>query len=231
MSAHTSPAPPGENEISAYLANRLTETEAQAFEQYCLEHPDFARDVERELQLKVGLAQIQPKALRAVERTQNWWPLALAASIVLAALGFVISQSEQSPPALLAFKARSALPVTLRNAPITLAALVQVRGNDSTIRVIVPADGVVELRFPANDASQNSEYTVQVTPESRSGNRPLVLSGLKAGPDGYLSVYLPAKQMVGKRWIVSLRTAGNPQGSSGAPDFHVQFNAAGATSN
>ena len=43
---------PGETVVADYLANRLSETEAQAFELYCLEHPDFARDVERELALR-----------------------------------------------------------------------------------------------------------------------------------------------------------------------------------
>jgi hypothetical protein len=231
MSAQTGPAPPGQNVISAYLANRLTETEAQAFEQYCLEHPDFASDVERDLQLKVGLAQIQPQVPRAMTRPQSWWPLALAASIVLAALGFLLLRSEQAPPTLFAFRAISALPATLHNAPITRAALVQTRGNQSTTRVIASADGVVELRFPANDGSQNTEYTVEIAPESPSGTQPLALNGLKSGPDGYLSVYLPARQMVGKHWVVRLRLSGHSQGSSGAQDFHIQFNAPDATSN
>src|SRR6185295_1845139 len=71
--------------IDSYVAGRLGEKEAEQFEDYCLAHPEFARQVEAEQLLKAGLTRVArdtPRAL-AAPRAMAWqWPVALAASLV-----------------------------------------------------------------------------------------------------------------------------------------------------
>ena len=44
--------------IEQYVAGRMGEAEACAFEDYCLANPEFARQVEYEQRLKAGLALV-----------------------------------------------------------------------------------------------------------------------------------------------------------------------------
>jgi hypothetical protein len=45
-------------QIDRYVSGRMSDGEAQAFEEYCLANPDFARQVEFEQRLKAGIAQV-----------------------------------------------------------------------------------------------------------------------------------------------------------------------------
>ena len=45
-------------QIEQYVQGRMSEAEARAFEEYCVAHPEFARQVEYEQRLKAGLAQV-----------------------------------------------------------------------------------------------------------------------------------------------------------------------------
>ena len=75
--------PPDQATVAAYLANRLDETGAEAFESYCLRHPDFARRVELDLIFKVGLRQMQgPDPVRRTGHRRRRM-LAIAAGLVL----------------------------------------------------------------------------------------------------------------------------------------------------
>ena len=72
--------------IGRYVAGRLGEQEAEAFETYCVENPDFARQVEFEQRLKAGITQVA-KGNTAEFVRSNYpvrWKLAAAASAVLA---------------------------------------------------------------------------------------------------------------------------------------------------
>jgi hypothetical protein len=61
----------------------MGESEAQAFEEYCLAHPEFARQVEFEQRLKAGIAQVSRGDTAEFIRSSPplRWNLALAAGI------------------------------------------------------------------------------------------------------------------------------------------------------
>ena len=69
-----------------YVAGRLEEAEAQAFEEYCLMNPEFAKQVEFEQRLKVGITQVASGSTAEFVRSNHpgRWPLALAAGVLLA---------------------------------------------------------------------------------------------------------------------------------------------------
>jgi hypothetical protein len=228
MNSDLHPARPDDSEVSAYLANRLNESQAQAFEQYCLEHPNFARDVERELQLKVGLQQLnQPAKVTAIiPRTsrQTWWPVALAASVAIAALVF-FEFRPASAPAFTVFRSLTDLPANLQQVPVTSIGLMQLRGDGAVPSVTSPVNGVVELRFLADPGL---DYAIAATPNT-SADVVLKIGGLRAAPDGYLRVYVPANQMIGKTWTISLIPAVFKDPKS-EQTFRVQFAAASTPS-
>jgi hypothetical protein len=72
--------------IEQYVAGRLSEPEAQAFEDYCLANPEFARQVEYEQRLKAGIALVARGSTAEFVRAQHplRWSLAAAASVLVA---------------------------------------------------------------------------------------------------------------------------------------------------
>jgi len=71
--------------IEDYVAGRLGEAEAEAFEVACLEDPELARQVEFEQRLKAGLGQVARGSTAEFVRSGSplSWRLAAAASVVL----------------------------------------------------------------------------------------------------------------------------------------------------
>lgn len=92
--------------IEQYVAGRLSESEAQAFEDYCLANPEFARQVEYEQRLKAGLIEVARGSTAEFVRSDHplRWSLAAAAGLVLAlaAIFYVWSPVSRSTPAMLA---------------------------------------------------------------------------------------------------------------------------------
>lgn len=71
--------------IEKFVAGKLSSPEADAFEEYCVENPDFARRVELEQRLKAGLAQVARGSTSEFVRSgrSDHWKVALAASAVV----------------------------------------------------------------------------------------------------------------------------------------------------
>jgi hypothetical protein len=92
--------------IEQYVAGRLSESEAQAFEDYCLANPEFARQVEYEQRLKAGLTEVARGSTAEFVRSDHplRWSLAAAAGLILAlaAMFYIWSPVSRSAPAMLA---------------------------------------------------------------------------------------------------------------------------------
>ncbi|HEX6397936.1 MAG TPA: hypothetical protein VFZ95_10955 [Steroidobacteraceae bacterium] len=71
--------------IEQYVAGKLAEAEAEAFEVACLEDPELARQVEFEQRLKAGFEQVARGSTAEFVRAESTlsWRLAAAASVVL----------------------------------------------------------------------------------------------------------------------------------------------------
>jgi len=99
--------------LEQYVAGKLSESEAAAFEEYCLENPEFAKQVEMEQLLKSGLAQVaRGSTAEFVRESQNRWIYALAASVLLlvAAGAYLWQQSAAVRPHILTAATRAASP-------------------------------------------------------------------------------------------------------------------------
>src|SRR5580692_6495837 len=105
---------PSEAMIAAYLSNRLDAAQAEAFEAYCLTHPEFARRVELDLYLKVGFKELDGAGRR--QRARRWWRagLGIAASLLVIFVGasWLIGRRDTQP--LTAYRSAAEVPAELR---------------------------------------------------------------------------------------------------------------------
>ena len=116
--------------IEKYVAGRLGEAEALAFEEYCVANPEFAKQVEYEQRLKAGLALVARGSTAEFVRSNNpvTWKLAAAASLLVALGGLFFSWKYLSPVAGAPLMA-AVTTDTQRNGPSMRLALV--RGNEN----------------------------------------------------------------------------------------------------
>jgi hypothetical protein len=94
--------------IEQYLAGRMSESDARAFEDHCVAHPEFAKQVELEQRLKDGITQIARGSTEEFVRSESasrWQIAAAAAGILLSLLTvFILWNGGQArtPQAILA---------------------------------------------------------------------------------------------------------------------------------
>lgn len=71
--------------VEQYVAGKMGEAQADAFEESCLANPELARQVEFEQRLKDGLAQVARGSTAEFVRSgpSGFWKLAVAASVLL----------------------------------------------------------------------------------------------------------------------------------------------------
>jgi hypothetical protein len=71
-----------QQQIEQYVAGRMGQAEAEAFEEYCLANPEFAKQVEFEQRLKLGLAQVASGSTAEFVRSNHpvRWKIAAAAA-------------------------------------------------------------------------------------------------------------------------------------------------------
>ena len=225
---------PSERTVADYVANRLSEKEAQAFELYCLNHPEFAQHVEREVALKAGMRQAQtagsegaqvselPSPTRRISR----WPLALAASVVVLGSAILVYQySSKRLPELVAFASISDLPEQLRRATVSEVKLARMRGSDAVIKVLTARDGVVEFRLIPDMPSESGVYSVQISAEAATSITPFIVRALKPTADGFLEVYVPAASLIGRTWVVSVGNDADTTNARSAESYRVEVSA------
>ena len=119
-----------QEQIEQYASGRMSESDARAFEEYCVAHPDFARQVEFEQRLKAGITQVARGDTADFVRSNHplRWQLAAAALLVVVFAGLLTWQrlAPQSQPFIMA-----AVTTDSQRAGKTLR-LALVRGSEST---------------------------------------------------------------------------------------------------
>jgi len=74
-----------QQQIEQYVAGKMSEAQAEAFEDYCVSNPEFARQVEFEQRLRAGIGQVARGHTSEFVRaeTTNYWKYAAAASVLV----------------------------------------------------------------------------------------------------------------------------------------------------
>lgn len=74
-----------QDQIEQFVSGRMSESEARAFEEYCVANPEFARQVEFEQRLKAGITLISRGSTAEFVRSDQSrrWQLAAAAGVLI----------------------------------------------------------------------------------------------------------------------------------------------------
>jgi len=201
---------PDEATVRAYLVNILDAARAVAFEDYCLEHPDFARRVEMDLYLTRGFRHIEEAS--AVQRTRSPRRVMF---VVAASLTFIVVCGllllRTHPLTLVAYRAAPDIPSALRSGPRVSITLVSLREGSTGHRVVAPQDiGVLALRVMPDSPPGPSGYMMGVALESAIIARSVTVDKLKADNDGFVEIYLPLAAAVGHTLRVTVTPAPGP---------------------
>jgi len=196
---------PDEATVAAYLANRLDAARAEAFEVYCLRHPEFARRVELDLSLKTGLAQ-----MLGSQRTRRAGPgrraaLAIAAGLVLAVGCGLFMFTRGHSDALVAYRSAAEVPSRLLAGPRISITLIRLREGSTVHRIVAPqGTGILTVRVLPDSPPGQQGYAIGVGLESAVIAKPVTVDGLRTDADGYIKIYLPVAAMVGRTLKVTL---------------------------
>jgi hypothetical protein len=219
--------PPDEATIAAYLSDRLEPSRAEAFEAYCLRHPDFAQRVELDLFLKVGFRQMpaQDPVRRTGHRRRTM--LAIAAGLTLiVACGLLLLRSVH-PGALLAYRSATEVPASLLSGPRVSITLIRLRGDSAVHRIVAPRRaGVLAVRVAPDSAPGRLGYAMGIALESAVIPRSVTLDDVHADANGYIEVYLPLADLVGQ----TLRITVNPSPLTGTESLSFRLQVAYAQS-
>jgi hypothetical protein len=201
-------AQPDDNTVAAYLANRLSAPEAEAFEEYCLEHPEFARAIELDIAIKAGLRELSLAPNRQVRR--GWLPLAIAATLLLAVLGIWWRHSvfTTGQRGLLLVTDVSGLPVPLRTQVVSGGSLIRLR--QPQIPTLIANSGPFELQVRPDIRPGLRGYQGRVQVQSPSGALDKAFEISHPNPDGSFTLYLDAAQLIGNRISVSVWPSDEP---------------------
>ena len=211
---------PDQATVTAYLANRLGQADAEAFEAYCLRHPDFARRVELELILKVGLRQTQGPDQVQRTRYRRRTLLAIAAGLVLLVGGGLLLFAPVHPGAPLAYRSATEVPAPLLAGPRVSVTLIRLREGSDVHRVIALREaGVLAVRVAPDSSPGRQGYAMAIALESVIPHS-VTLDNLLPDANGYIQVYLPLASVAGK----SLKISVNPFPATGSDSvsFRVQ---------
>ncbi len=231
--------------IERYLDGRLSETESRRFEAYWIENPDLIRDLERGARLKSGLAGLRESGELPSLMRPSWWPgglrlLALAASVVIVAIGATLWNGSRGTTGAMLAAAPSALPafdgsVLPRGG---VHAILRLR-SASAVDAVVPlptTPQALEFRVlpefddgtapAAAGARDTRPYTVSLAREHGAGraDEPLRASNLFAAADGFVSLFVDSRALPPGRYRLRLVPAGAGAAQAG-PGFVIDVRA------
>jgi hypothetical protein len=212
---------PSEATIAAYLSNRLDDTQAEAFEAYCLNHPEFARRVELDLYLKVGFKQLHGSDRR--QRARRRWAVSLgiAASLLVILVGASLLIGSRDSQPLTAYRSTAEVPAALRTGLPFELTLLRLRDGSNVHQIVAPPHvQLLTLRLLPDGPGGQRGYSVTLTRESPLHPQTLSIESVRADADGYLKLYLPLATLLGHTLAVTVMPA---QGPSGTPPLRVQI--------
>ena len=207
--------------VAAYLSNRLDPQRAEAFEAYCLSHPDFARRVELDVFLKVGMKQLHGQNAPRYTGHRRRMGLAIAAGLTLIVGCGLLLLSRTHTSALSAYRSATEVPSQLLAGPRVSATLIRLRGDSTVRRVTAPRGaGVLRVRVAPDSPPGPRGYAIGVTVEPRIISRTVTLDDLHADADGYLEMFLPLGAVAGQTLEVTV--ASSPPTGEAPISFRLQ---------
>jgi hypothetical protein len=210
--------------VERYLADQLSEEEAQAFEAYVEAHPEVTRDIENISRMKAGLATLRQRGeldslVKKQRRAPVWAVLAASAAAVVLAIVILpryLSDSADKP--LLAVAAGQLLGNNQQPLPIARSfTIARARGMVDVVTGPDP-EQAVELRLDTH-AAASQRYSVEMfrvsgTALTPLGNLPEAISQ----SDGTVSIFVRGSALLPGNYLVRA----TPFGGSEVAEFALQ---------
>jgi hypothetical protein len=203
--------------VERYLANQLTDPEADAFEAYVEAHPEIVREIELATRMKSGLATLRQRGdletvTHAKRRSGMRRPALLAASVavVLIAGAFIVRQWSAAPQAVLLASTAEEL-LGNGDQPLAIAArlfVTRTRGEPAESLAAPPAAAVLELTLDLHATDPSATYSVHLLRVAGSAlNDVGGLSRASARADGSLSFFVRGSALTAGNYLI--RVAGS----------------------
>lgn len=196
--------------VADYLAGRLSEADAQAFEEQCGQDPGLVGAVEDTLRLREGLATLRADGVLATlaRRRVAWSNRQLGAiAATLAAIALLIGVPLSTRPALVSATV-AGLGTRFSATPSVSAtySFALMRQAPREPRLALPGSGALELRMLAPESESARTFATRLESLDPSGSAVLIgaLSGVAPGEDGFVSLFVDASRMKPGRYLLTL---------------------------
>jgi hypothetical protein len=211
--------------VADYLAGRLSEADAKAFEAQCDEDPGLVRAVEDTLRLREGLETLRTQGVlgELIRRRLPWSRRQLGAiAAALAAIALLVGVPLSTRPALVSATV-AGLGTRFSAAPSVSAtySFALMRQAPREPRLALPEGGTLELRMLAPDTANAHSFATRLEALDTSGSAVVVgsLSGLAPGEDGFVSLFVDASRIRPGRYRLTLAS----MGSTNVVEDHYSF--------
>jgi hypothetical protein len=200
-----------EHFVARYAQNRLEGADLEAFEEYCLLHPEVAEQVQTDRAMRDGLHAIEPR------RSSRWPVYALAASVAVMAVGAVVWKmldTWKDDGGLYAIT--DTLPASARlSDPLRV-----VRVRDESAQVLAVGAAVSAVSLEIETANTRGAATLDVTLAEERGGEWFERGERKnvaVDPArGTVRVVVNLEELEGSHWRIQLK------GPDKSDDFHVR---------
>jgi len=206
--------------IERYLANQLTDEQAQAFEAYVEAHPEVTREIESISRMKAGLAalrqrgELAPLLVAERQRKPLWYVLAASAAAVLIAILVVPRFMDRgSNVPVLATAAKQLLGNDSQPLPISARLLVgRSRGEAQNMLNSPPAEEAVELRLDTHEDGPSVQYSVEMYKISGTALLPVgSVAGATSQSDGTVSLFVRGSALAAGNYLIRTSRAGDDE--------------------
>lgn len=210
--------------VERYLADQLSEEEAQAFEAYVEAHPEVTREIENISRMKVGLAALRQRGeleslVKKQRRVPLWAAFAASAAALIAIVVLPRYWGDSADRPSLALTAGQLLDDNRQPLPIAGRFTIdRVRGMVDVVAG-PDAEQAVELRLDMHAEAASQRYSVEMFRVSGAaltslGNLPDAISQ----PDGTVSIFVRGSALLPGNYLIRA----TPSGGSEAAEFALQ---------
>lgn len=218
--------------IARYLDGRLSDAEAELFEQHWERNPGLIRDIEAHARMKEGLSSLHARGELQRVVHHSWWGgrfrlMALAASLAVTGVcAWLWMASSTTAVPLRAAASLATLPVALGRSVTTADTyhLMRLRSTTSGPTLRLPAEPrPILLRVLPESGTDLPHYHVVIAALAADGaiGASASIDTAGAGDDGFVDLYLDSRTLAPGRYRVSVAAPGDADGTAGSFELQV----------
>jgi hypothetical protein len=220
--------------VNRYLADRLTDAERLDFESRLVASPAVVEALESAARMKAGLMRLRDAGQleRIVFSPSSWTPrvLAIAASVTALAIGIAVWRGDGARLAAPALAPSVAMLLDDSGRQLDIVgrhAVLRTRAEGYDAIIDRPrAPGALEIRV-LPDASASSDalgarYRVELARIDDGPAAPIVVGGLKAQEDGFVTLFASSSQLAAGKYRLTIAREGDGASPAETDSFSIR---------